>query len=179
MSPRAAPTDPSPWPPRPLPVPDPAIGLRVWQPGDAAVLAAAWSDPEIRSWLQPPDAEIDTARTWIDGEPERRAQGLALDLVIVADGVVAGEVGLSHFDPARRACLIGYWAAPGFRGRGLVRRATAAAADWALGSLGAVAVVAECAPQNLASHRVVEAAGFGLLSADHRGRRVYAKRAPS
>jgi len=115
-----------------LPLPEPTLAgrrclLRPWEVGDAATLAAAWSDREVRRWLPVPDqADRAVAADWIAGEAVRRRAGLALDLVAVepgrgvpegpdADPVgrlgngsdvaveaaadVLGEVGLSAFDP--------------------------------------------------------------------------------
>ena len=170
----------TPWPPRPLPTPppdlDPRFVLRPPVAGDAPALAAAWGDAEIRRWLDPPDADVATATRWIEGEPERRVRGVALDLAIVVDGAVVGEVGFSSFDGSRRACLVGYWLAASMRGRGLAADAVRAAIGWLRSELGDVAVVAECDPDNTASHRVAERAGFDLLAADHAGHRVYVSR---
>lgn len=150
--------------------------LRPPRLSDAASYAAAWVDPDIVRWLDPPEASIDTAERWITGEPERRAAAIALDLVVDVDGVVAGEVGFSSFDAHRRACLVGYWLTSSMRGRGLAAEAVSTAIDWLRSEVGPVAVVAECAPDNTASHRVAERSGFELLAADHGGTRVYAHR---
>ncbi len=163
-------------------VPDPpgrigdALILRWWRPDDAAALAEAWADPELRRWLDPPGGGLAAARRWVAGEPSRRAGFDALDLVAEADGAVAGEVGFRSFEPRRRAALVGYWVGPTHRGRGLGAAALAGATAWCLDALGADAVVAECDPANRASWRTAEAAGFELLSPDHQGRRVYAAR---
>ena len=124
-----------------LPLPEPTLAwmrclLRLWEVGDAATLAAAWSDPELRHWLPVPDhADLVAASAWIAGEADRRRAGLALDLVAVepdggvpggpdADPVgrpgngsgvageagadVLGEVGLSAFDPEDGTAMIGW-----------------------------------------------------------------------
>ena len=165
------------WPPRPLPVPPAdlheAFVLRSPQPSDAAAFAAAWGDAAIVRWLEPPEASEASAEHWIAGERGRRDAAVALDLVIDVDGAVAGEVGFSSFDEQRRACLVGYWLTASTRGRGLAAEAVRAAIDWMRSELGAVVVLAECDPDNTASHRVAERAGFDLLAADHGGTRVY------
>lgn len=169
-----------PWPPRPLPVPPAglhdAFVLRPPLEADAAALAQAWGDSEIRRWLEPPPPQESSARRWIDGEPERRSAAVALDLAIAVDGVLVGEVGFSSFDESRRACLVGYWLSSDMRGRGIAASAVSVAVAWLRAELGAVTVVAECDPANEASHRVAERAGFALVAADHSGRRVYAHR---
>jgi ribosomal-protein-alanine N-acetyltransferase len=164
------------WPLLPLPVPDrnpdAAFVLRPWAAQDAEALAAAWVDPEMVTWLSPPGADLASAKRWIDGAEQRRETGLALDLVVEADGV-AGEVGFSSFDTSRRACLVGYWVAPSRRGEGLGAHALREACAWVRDVIGAAVVVAECNPANQASQRTAENAGFELLAASHRGSRVY------
>lgn len=95
-----------------------------------AALAAAWSDPDITAWNEPP-AGLDPA-TWIDGIEERWERRLALDLVIDVDGDVAGEVGLTNFtaDPARAE--LGVWVAAAHRRRGVAHRAVDTVTHWAL-----------------------------------------------
>ena len=169
-----------PWPPRPLPSPPAglhdAFVLRPPTRADAPALAAAWADPEIERWLDPPGADVASAQRWLAGEPARRGAAVALDLAIVVDRELVGEIGFSSFDEPRRACLVGYWLAPGERGRGIASTALAVAVAWLRSEIGALTVIAECDPANTSSHNVAERAGFDLLAADHGGRRVYANR---
>jgi len=60
---------------------------------------------------------------------------------------------------------IGYWIAPRARRRGLATRAVRLAAAWALQEGGAARVEALVEPENTASKRVVEAAGFRCVRA--------------
>lgn len=169
-----------PWPSRPLPSPPPdlcdGLILRPPRSSDASAFAAAWADETIARWLDPPTADIATAEAWIAGEPRRRAVALALDLAIERDGVVVGEIGFSSFDASRRACLVGYWLSSSARGLGIATGALQTATRWLRRELGPLTVLAECHPDNTASHRVAESAGYQLLAADHGGRRVYVHR---
>lgn len=169
-----------PWPPRPLPVPPVDLHtefvLRPPTEADAPALAAAWADPELRRWLDPPDADLESAQRWAAGEQARRDDAIALDLAVSFGGELVGEVGFSSFDEPRRACLVGYWLASDVRGRGIATAALEAAVAWLRTEVGTVTVMAECDPANTASHGVVERCGFELLAADHGGRRVYANR---
>jgi Acetyltransferase (GNAT) domain len=75
-----------------VPLPDPElvdprchIRLRPWcdSAGDVAGLAAAWHDQSVMAANPvPQDASPEAARCWVAGEGDRRARGLALDLVI-------------------------------------------------------------------------------------------------
>lgn len=173
------------WPALPLAVPsaaavdttadDTGLGLRQWRTSDAAVLATAWADPELRRWLDPPQGDVEAARTWIEGEEARRRAGLALDLVIDRGGIVVGEVGLWRFDARRRACMVGYWVLAEHRGRGDAAKALAAATWFFRDVLDGEAMLAECHQENTASCRTAEAAGFEVVG-QHDGRLVYAWR---
>lgn len=173
------PFEPEPWPQLagvgPVEVDDATV-LRGWTPSDAAALAGAWADAELKRWLDPPTPTLETAQRWISGAEDRARTGAALDLVIDHRGVVAGEVGLSGFDASRRACLVGYWLGARHRGAGLAAAAVRRAADFARDVLGVRTLVAECHPANVASHATAERAGFSLLAEDHNGSRIYALR---
>lgn len=150
---------------RAIPLPDPPLddghlSLRPWRPDDAPVLAAAWADPDVARWTGvPPRADLPAAAAWISGEADRRARGLALDLVVVVDDEVVGEVGLVD-DPERDEAEIGWWVAPDHRGRGHATTAARLLATWALDELSVTSVRALCHRANPASARVAEAAGF-------------------
>lgn len=161
----------------PVPTPPPTDGgilLRHWSAGDAASLSAAWNDPEVARRLPVPDDPTEArAAAWIAGEAERRRLGLALDLAVVdGDDRVLGEVGLSSFDPGRGAALVGWWTAPGERGRGVASTAVRLLTDWALATLGLDALVAEVDRDNAASLRVAERTGYRRLAGRPGGRIV-------
>ena len=92
-----------PWPPRPLPIPPidlhDAFVLRPPVQTDAAAYAAAWADPEICRWLDPPQADEQTARRWIAGESGRRSDAVALDLPLPLEPLLFQEA--RHAGPAR------------------------------------------------------------------------------
>ncbi|MGH9110850.1 MAG: GNAT family N-acetyltransferase, partial [Acidimicrobiales bacterium] len=110
----------------PLPLPDPelvdrarGVRLRPWRatPHDVAGLIAAWCDPVVVAANGvPADVSAARAQRWIEGDAERRARGVSLDLVIspLAAGAVRddaepvwGEVGLRRFDPVARRAEVG------------------------------------------------------------------------
>lgn len=156
----------------PIPLPDPPLAagplvLRPWTTDDAPALAAAWADPDVERWTGVPGrTDEGAAQRWIAGEADRRARGLALDLVIEVDGEVAGEVGLTAIDPDPGTAEIGWWVAPGHRGRGLAAEAAKLVASWAVEELCVETVVARCHRENPASSGVARAAGFAPASAE-------------
>lgn len=154
------------WARPPVPLPDPCLSdgevvLRPWAVIDAPDLTAAWADAEIARWTGvPPRSDEAAALRWIAGDADRRARGLALDLVIEADGEVVGEIGLAGIDPERRSAEIGWWIGPRRRGGGFASRSARLVTQWALSELDLVAILARCHPGNPASAGVARAAGF-------------------
>lgn len=161
-------------------LPTPPEGLRHWRPDDAPVLAAAWVDPTITRWNQPPDG-LDAA-TWIAGTEVRWARRLALDLVIVAPDELAdrrvrvggdreradppaGEVGLATFSSGPARAELGVWIAGGHRRNGLATAAVRTVARWALDpdGLGLDQLWARTDPSNVAAQALFERVGWDRL----------------
>ncbi|MGV3758990.1 MAG: GNAT family N-acetyltransferase, partial [Actinomycetota bacterium] len=116
---------------------------------------------EIARWTGvPAPHDVEAAARWIQGDTDRRARGLFLDLVAVVDDAIVGEVGLAAIDRPRRTGEIGWWVAPHRRGRGLATRTVALFAEWAVTELSIDEVVARCHVENPASSGVARAAGF-------------------
>ena len=154
-----------------LPVPDlagPTTRLRPWRIADAPVLAAAWHDPVIRDRLRVPEpASEASAAIWISRREQAWADGRSVDLAVtdLPSGTVIGEVGLSAFDPVRRAALVGWWIAEDWRGQGRATEAVRLVVDWALSEGPLEAVMAEIADDNSASVTVARRAGLRLVEA--------------
>ena len=141
----------------------PTTLLRPWQAADAPVLAAAWSDPVIRDRLRVPEpADEAAASRWISQRAKAWAEGRSVDLAVTdsASGEVIGEVGLSRFDPVRRAALVGWWIAEGWRGRRRASEAVRLVLDWVLSEGPLEAVMAEIGSGNPASAAVARRAGM-------------------
>ena len=141
----------------------PATLLRLWSVEDAPVLAAAWRDPAIRDRLEVPElADEAAAVRWISQRERAWAEGRSVDLAVTdrLSGAVIGEVGLSRFDPVRRAALIGWWIAEGWRGRGRAGEAVRLLLDWVLSEGPLDAVMAEIDSGNPASAAVARRAGM-------------------
>ena len=97
--------------------------------------------------------------------PELQATGRLLPLVIVDGDVIVGGASLTNYDPLRERVEIGYWLFLHGRGRGIATRVVRALAEHAF-HVGVHRVEAVVRPENDASIRVLERAGFtreGLL----------------
>ena len=93
-----------------------------------------------------------------------------MDLAVTdrLSAAVIGEVGLSGFDPVRRAALVGWWIAEGWRDQGRAGEAVRLVVDWALSEGPLVAVMAEIGSDNTASAAVARRAGLRLVDAPRR-----------
>jgi RimJ/RimL family protein N-acetyltransferase len=91
---------------------------------------------------------------WLGGE---RAEIVVRD---AATGAFAGHIQLMHVLPALAQAQVGYSLRPEYRGRGLATRALRLVADWALTATPLARLAAGTSPENTASHRVLEKAGF-------------------
>jgi RimJ/RimL family protein N-acetyltransferase len=94
------------------------------------------------------------AAEWLAGTAAR------LTIRHAADDGFAGEIGLYYSDPATAQAMVGYEVAPAWRGRGFATRAVRLVARWAFAEAGIARLVAGAAPDNVASQRVLLAAGF-------------------
>jgi len=154
----------SPVPSEPVEIAAGLLQLRPWESIDAAAVLAASQDPGIRRWNPAVDVvDLATARAWCS----RRAdwsQGDHASWAVKepASGALVGSVSLTHVDPTHRGAEVGYWTAPGARGRGVATGAVRAAAGFAFGALGLVRLELFHAVENTSSCRVAEAAGLRL-----------------
>jgi RimJ/RimL family protein N-acetyltransferase len=150
-----------------LPLPDPpltegGIRLRPWERHDVPAVTAACQDPEIPRWtVVPHDYTERHARDFIGGTAPDLAAGRELALAIVdPDDRVLGALGLSNFDWPDLKAEIGYWVVAEARRRGIGARATRLLALWAITTLGLERVELLANPENEASQRLAERAGF-------------------
>ena len=151
-----------------LPFPDPppadeVVRLRRWSPDDVGAAHRATRDPLIPRFTRvPADQTQDDVRLFLATlEPARAAgQGLGLVIADARTGELLGAVGLLRFEWGERRCEIGYWLAPWGRGRGAATHAVRLLSRWALRELGLARVALHTEPENQASQRVAERAGF-------------------
>ena len=91
---------------------------------------------------------------WLAGELA------ALTIRDAATDTYAGDLGFFYDNPPLQAAMIGYSLMPAWRGRGYASRAVRLVTGWAFDKVGIVRLTAGTAPDNVASQRVLEAAGF-------------------
>lgn len=100
----------------------------------------------------------DDARDWLAGAPERwnTSRELSLALTLIDADELLGVVSVSLRDGES----IGYWLRPCARGQALTAEAVTAIASWATNEHGVHGLFITAHPQNVASQRVAERAGF-------------------
>jgi RimJ/RimL family protein N-acetyltransferase len=144
--------------------------LRPWRTADVPGMVAAFSDPVMRrfSWRTTPYTETD-ALGYLAEQEEARVRGDALHFALAGprdQDVVLGSVSLSEVRLDQGCAAVGYWLAPGGRGRGAATQAVRLLARWAFAGLGLARLELTCGPGNEASQQVAGRCGFsreGLL----------------
>ena len=144
--------------------------LRPWREADVPGIAAAFSDPVMQrfSWRSTPYTETD-ARDFLAEQEVARLRGDELSFALAEPrdrDVLLGSVSLSEVRLDRGCAAVGYWLAPGARGRGAATDAVRLLARWAFAELGLARLELTCGPANEASQHVAGRCGFsreGLL----------------
>ena len=137
--------------------PDPPLAadgvvLRVPDDGDTSWVTEAWNDPDIAEFIVGMPSPF--AQRW--------ALGTDAELVIAdaASGEPLGVVSLRVAERDPGLAAVGYWLRAGARGRGAATVAVQLVARWAFEALGVRRLELTTAPDNVASQRVAERAGF-------------------
>jgi RimJ/RimL family protein N-acetyltransferase len=124
--------------------------LRARADGDATWIREAYNDPDIAEFIvgMPPPRRWTSSR---DAE------------FVIADAAHAEPLGLITLRIAERdpgLAAIGYWLRLEARGRGVATVAVQLVARWTFTELGVRRLELTTAPENIASQRVAERAGF-------------------
>jgi RimJ/RimL family protein N-acetyltransferase len=131
------------------------VVLRPFVGADVPAIVAACQDPEIPRWTSVPSpySEEDALR-YLDGAPNV----YSFAVVDRDSGELLGSVGFQLLSHSR--ATFGYWVALEARGRGVATRALRLLSRWALREHGLARVQLIVEPENVASIRVAENAGF-------------------
>lgn len=149
---------------------DGVVTLRPWREEDApAIVECIEGDEEMAGWLDrlPQPYTVDDARGYIAWEGEEK-----FAITEAGSGRILGSIGLTWHEPTTAEA--GYWVRADARGRGVTTRALLLAARHAF-ARGAGRVQLRADPQNVASCRVAEKAGFtreGVLRSAHWNERL-------
>lgn len=139
---------------------DGLVLLRPLEPADVPAIAAACVDSEIARFtteVSQPYSEAH-ARAYVAHAEREWAAGQQRPLAI-ADArsrAFLGAIEVRLSDPGS----IGYWVAPGVRGQGVATRALVLLSRWAVTEGHVERLELTTHPENVASQRVAEKAGF-------------------
>lgn len=141
----------------------PRLVLRAFEEADVPAVVEACSDPETKRWLPVPDPYTEAVgRSWCTEAAEaERTQGVGIHFAFGPTGErLSGCVGLNRTDWPSRVTEVGYWTGPWARGLGHTTEAVAHLARWAIEEQRFERIELLVAPDNPASARVAEKAGF-------------------
>lgn len=141
--------------------------LRPWRTGDEPSLVAHANSRDVwlnlRDTFPHPYTRAD-AEAWVELASN---QAQPTDLAIEVDSEAAGGVGLTlHDDVERVSAEIGYWLGQRFWNRGIATAAVRAVTEYGFEQFSLTRIYALPYAANVASHRVLEKAGYvreGLL----------------
>jgi RimJ/RimL family protein N-acetyltransferase len=140
--------------------------LRPPTSADVPTIAPAFLDDSVGGEAGLPKLTAPEIQAFIDGQlDELRASGRLSPLIVVEGNMIVGGASLTNYDTFRDRVEIGYWLLAEGRGRGIATRVARALAIHAF-QVGVLRVEAVVLPENTASLRVLERAGFtreGLL----------------
>ncbi|MER5732374.1 GNAT family N-acetyltransferase [Streptomyces sp. NPDC002138] len=145
------------------------LTVRPYLPSDIAEMHAACQDPAIQHWIAVPvpyglpEAETFVTETAPRGWLEDTEYNFTVRLG--ADGPLVAAVGVHRRGDF--AHEIGYWTAPGHRGKGYMTEAVRAVARWAFTDVGCLRLIWRAGVGNTASRAVAEKAGF-IVEGVHR-----------
>lgn len=131
-----------------------AVLLRPWQVADAPyLLDALHADPDLVRQL-PSLTDEASAQAWIKTLTDQWF------FALIVDGFARGQVAVTGVDQRHGTAWFSYWSHPAIRGSGLLSRAAATVADWALREQKIRRLELGHRVNNPASGRVAEKAGF-------------------
>lgn len=134
------------------------VVLRPWRPEEASWYVAA-RDEEIFRWTtEPPDLTEEDVRTAMAAQADSPA--VAGFAIAGPDDELLGNLAVERSAP--EVAQVSYWVAPAARGRGAASEGVRLASEWAFRELGVSRLELEIHPDNLASRRVGERAGYRL-----------------
>jgi ribosomal-protein-serine acetyltransferase len=146
-----------------LPLGVPGARLRLLEDDDAEELYAviAGDRERLAQWLPWARGQtLEATIAFIRATRRQVAQDDGMQTAIVADGRIAGVVGLHGVSWMHGTTTIGYWLARPFTGRGLVTAAVRAYTDHAFGTWGLHRMELRAAVDNAPSRAVAERLGF-------------------
>jgi RimJ/RimL family protein N-acetyltransferase len=139
---------------------DGVVRLRRWREQDVGCVEEASRDPGIpAATTVPAHFTPEQGLAFIHRQWARAERGEGVSLAIAEDDRAVGLVWIAQ-RPQPGVAGLGYWVVPRARRRGLGTRAVRLASRWTLTEAGMARLEAWVEPENVASQRLLAAAGF-------------------
>lgn len=142
---------------------DGVVRLRPLTATDSADYLALQNVPDVVKFSVPPEPPgFEEAEERCRSAGANWLAGTKVEVAILdaATGAFAGDIQLSGVIPPLGQAMTGYSVLPEFRGRGFAARAVELLVGWAFEHTPLARIIAGTSPGNIASHRVLERAGF-------------------
>jgi len=140
---------------------DGVVTLRGWEEEDLPALVAVCQDPEIARWTRVPSPYGEAqAREFLVAKEQMAAEHGDRYFAVVDAGEQRLLGSIAFRRVGDRRAQIGYLVAAEARGRGVATRAVRLLAAWAFAEGDVARLDLLTQPENLASQRVAERAGF-------------------
>lgn len=137
------------------------IVLRPLVEEDQEAIFAACNDAEMQRWFPLPNSySMADAQTFIELSDHKRKEGSGLVSAIEYQEIFAGVIDIKKVDWRAKCCEISYWGSPWIRNKGVTSRALTLISQWVLQEMNFERIEVRIAPENLASQRVAEKAGY-------------------
>lgn len=137
------------------------VRIRSWRRNDLDALLRHANNPKIAANLRDQFPHPYSRRDAIDFLNYARDMEVPSSFAVEYRGEAIGGIGIRvGIDISRLSAELGYWLSEEYWGQGLMTRAVRAASDWAFDYYKVVRLFATVFPQNVASMRVLEKAGF-------------------
>ena len=144
---------------------DDVVALRLWRDADVPAKFRAFSDPETQRFSWPGIEPYTEQDAWATHDAHQQAweDGTGAEFACLAphdDAELIGGASVYDIEPAFARASVGYWVAAHARRKGVATHAVLLLARWAFDELGIRRLQLTCGPENHASQRVAERAGF-------------------
>jgi RimJ/RimL family protein N-acetyltransferase len=140
---------------------DGVVTLRPFRPDDAQAVVEACQDRDIARFIPIPQPyTLEDGAWYVTHAAEESAAGPSAHFAIV-DAATDRLLGsISRHGPTGHRASVGYWLAPGARGRGVATRAVRLLVDWTLATTDVIRLEPHTDVDNERSGRVALRAGF-------------------
>ncbi len=137
------------------------VAIRPLSRSDLRAIFTAGNDDQMQKWFPLPFPYTNSdAESFLEFANQRQMDGSGLISAIEHEGKFAGVVDIKKADWRAKCCEIGYWSSPWVRSRGVTSVAVLMVSQWIFREVRFQRIEVRVAPENRASKRVAEKAGY-------------------